>query len=198
MKKQEKMSLGAHRPLPAGRIAHMEEAIRGLEADEIDPAELEDVHSDRLRAAAETPTADQELRAAAEQRFLAEAIPQQVWTATPDGLLDSVNQQAVDYFGVTRRELLAEDPLFGEQPPAAVAIWDRILAHGTALGVAHGVVRSLPLGALADTARLDWSVFWGSMTAALGAALLVAIVPGAALGRGVPRAHRHGQPVRDL
>jgi len=56
------------------------------------------------------------------------------------------------------RELLADDPLFGDQPPAAVALWDRILAQGTALGVAHGVVRSLPLGAESD--RQAWSP-WG-------------------------------------
>jgi predicted permease len=46
------------------------------------------------------------------------------------------------------------------------------------------VVGALPLGALAETARLDWTVFWASMLAALLAALLVAIVPGIALWRG--------------
>lgn len=48
------------------------------------------------------------------------------------------------------RTLLAEDPLFAEQPPAAVAIWDRLLAAGAAMGVAHGAVRALPLGAERD------------------------------------------------
>jgi predicted permease len=46
------------------------------------------------------------------------------------------------------------------------------------------IVGALPLGALAETARLDWTVFWASMAAALGAALLVAVVPGVALWRG--------------
>jgi Predicted membrane protein (DUF2207) len=64
---------------------------------------------------------------------------------------------AARWLGV--RELLGEDPLFGEQPPAAVAVWDRLLAHGTALGVAHGVVRSLPLGAESD--REAWSPVGG-------------------------------------
>jgi Predicted membrane protein (DUF2207) C-terminal domain len=64
---------------------------------------------------------------------------------------------AARWLGV--RELLGEDPLFGEQPPAAVAIWDRLLAHGTALGVAHGVVRQLPLGAESD--REAWSSVGG-------------------------------------
>jgi hypothetical protein len=48
------------------------------------------------------------------------------------------------------RTLLAEDPLFAEYPPAGVAIWDRLLAYGAALGVAHGAVRALPLGAERD------------------------------------------------
>jgi putative ABC transport system permease protein len=48
----------------------------------------------------------------------------------------------------------------------------------------HILVGALPLGALADNAHLDWTVFWASMAAALVAALLVATVPGLALWRG--------------
>ncbi len=59
-------------------------------------------------------------------------------------------------------------------------------AFGAALAViGFGVlVGALPLGALAENARLDWTVFWASMGAALASALLVAIVPGVALWRG--------------
>ena len=57
------------------------------------------------------------------------------------------------------RELLAEDPVFADQPPAAVAIWDHLLAHGTALGVAHGVAQALPLGTESD--RDAWSPVGG-------------------------------------
>ena len=46
------------------------------------------------------------------------------------------------------------------------------------------LVQSLPLGELAGSARLDWTVFWASMLAALIAAVLIAIVPGLALWRG--------------
>lgn len=46
------------------------------------------------------------------------------------------------------------------------------------------LVRSLPLGELADNTTLDWTVFWASMLAALVAALIIAIVPGIALWRG--------------
>lgn len=40
---------------------------------------------------------------------------------------------------------------FEDAPPAAVAIWDRYLAYGAALGVAPGAVRALPLGSESDT-----------------------------------------------
>jgi hypothetical protein len=57
------------------------------------------------------------------------------------------------------RELLATDPIFAAQPPAGVAIWDRHLAYGATLGVAHGAVRALPLGAESDT--MAWSSVGG-------------------------------------
>lgn len=57
---------------------------------------------------------------------------------------------------------------------------------GASLGVIGfgTLVAALPLGALAENARLDWTVLWASMSAALLAAFLVAIVPGVALWRG--------------
>jgi putative ABC transport system permease protein len=59
-------------------------------------------------------------------------------------------------------------------------------ASGAAIAaIGFGVlVESLPLGTLADTVRLDWTVFWTSMLSSLGAALLVSIIPGIALWRG--------------
>ena len=45
-------------------------------------------------------------RAEARYRFLAESIPQMVWTATPDGMLDYVNGQGSAYFGVPQEALL--------------------------------------------------------------------------------------------
>jgi Predicted membrane protein (DUF2207) len=71
---------------------------------------------------------------------------------TPEG-----REAAARWLGL--REVLEEDPLFAEQPPAAVAIWDHLLAHGTALGVAHGVVAALPMGTESDTEA--WSPFGG-------------------------------------
>jgi hypothetical protein len=57
------------------------------------------------------------------------------------------------------RSYLAEDPMFAEYPPAGVAIWDRLLAYGAAMGVAHGAVRAIPLGAESD--REAWSPVGG-------------------------------------
>jgi PAS domain S-box-containing protein len=39
-------------------------------------------------------------------RFLGDSIPQQVWTALPDGSLDYVNQRVLDYFGRKFEELI--------------------------------------------------------------------------------------------
>lgn len=57
------------------------------------------------------------------------------------------------------REMLAENPLFAEQAPAGVAIWDRHIAYGAAMGVAHGAVAALPLGAESDNEA--WSPVGG-------------------------------------
>jgi PAS domain S-box-containing protein len=59
------------------------------------------------RAAAET--AREALRASeARYRFLAEAIPVQIWTAKPDGSLDYVTQRVASYFGVPPEQILGE------------------------------------------------------------------------------------------
>ena len=39
-------------------------------------------------------------------RFLGDSIPQQVWTAGPDGRLDYVNERVLDYFGRTFDEMI--------------------------------------------------------------------------------------------
>src|ERR671935_2586969 len=41
-------------------------------------------------------------------RFLAEAQPDQIWTATPNGELDYVNQRVLDYFDVSFSEMVQE------------------------------------------------------------------------------------------
>src|SRR5690606_14455581 len=49
------------------------------------------------------------LHAAKERyRFLADTIPQQIWTARPDGQLDYVNQVVLDYFERTFAQMIGE------------------------------------------------------------------------------------------
>ena len=69
----------------------------------------------------------------ARYRFLADAIPVQVWTATPDGALDYVSDLTAKYFGRTPAELIGEGWL-GVLHPEDVAPtterWEQCLATG--------------------------------------------------------------------
>ena len=58
-----------------------------------------------------------------------------------------------------------------------------IAGAGIAAGAFRLLLRVLPLGALAERATLDWTVFWSAMASALIAAVLIAIVPGAFVWR---------------
>jgi PAS domain S-box-containing protein len=66
--------------------------------------------TEQLRAQAEQLREQQlaELRRESEERyrFLAEAQPDQIWTALPNGELDYVNQRALDYFAAPFAELV--------------------------------------------------------------------------------------------
>lgn len=54
---------------------------------------------------------------------------------------------------------LAEDPVFAEQPPHAVELWERLLAYGAALGVAPAAIRPIPMGA--EPENRAWSTYGG-------------------------------------
>jgi PAS domain S-box-containing protein len=72
-------------------------------------------------------------RAEARYRFLAESIPQMVWTASPDGMLDYVNAQGSAYFGVPQEALLAAGWLawvHPEEQEAAAERWKHSLDTG--------------------------------------------------------------------
>jgi PAS domain S-box-containing protein len=72
-------------------------------------------------------------RAEARYRFLAESIPQMVWTATPDGMLDYVNQRGSAYFGVPQEALLGAGWLAWVHPEDqgdAAESWKRSLHTG--------------------------------------------------------------------
>lgn len=100
-------------------------------------------------------------------------------------MLGQVDARATDIavrtaLGANRRRLIQqlaiESILVGV---AAGAVGAALAASGFQV-----LTRALPLGALADNTRLDWTVFWAAMAAALAAAALVVIVPAAALWRG--------------
>jgi PAS domain S-box-containing protein len=89
----------------------------------------------RERAArTEVEAAREALRASeARYRFLAEAIPVQIWTARPDGALDYVTQRVADYFGVTVDEVLGagwQHVIHPDDLPQAVARWTHSLSTG--------------------------------------------------------------------
>lgn len=72
-------------------------------------------------------------RSEARYRFLAESIPQMVWTAAPDGLLDYVNRQGADYFGVPQEALLGAgwlEQVHPEEQENALERWKRSLETG--------------------------------------------------------------------
>jgi PAS domain S-box-containing protein len=69
----------------------------------------------------------------ARYRFLAESIPQMVWTATPDGALDYVSGQVASYFGTTVETLVGDGWLAGVHPedqPGVLERWQQSLATG--------------------------------------------------------------------
>ena len=79
-------------------------------------------------------TSHRRIEESAEQyRFLADAIPVQVWTATPDGRLDYVNRNAEEYFGSPARALIGDGWQAFVHPadlPVAGAHWARSLTTG--------------------------------------------------------------------
>ena len=65
--------------------------------------------------------------------FLAESIPQQVWTARPDGSLEYVNGRCVAYAGIPREDLLDwgwRTIVHADDLPGAVARWEQAVASG--------------------------------------------------------------------
>src|SRR5919112_1362878 len=76
-----------------------------------------------------------ELRRESEERyrFLAEAQPDQIWTALPNGELDYVNQRAIDYFDLPFSDLVESGWLQGVHPEdigTTLQRWQTALATG--------------------------------------------------------------------
>ncbi|HEY0997240.1 MAG TPA: PAS domain S-box protein [Gemmatimonadaceae bacterium] len=66
-------------------------------------------------------------------RFLAEAIPVQIWTARPDGMLDYVSQRTADYFGRSAEQILRDgwrDVVHPDDLADVGALWVNALSTG--------------------------------------------------------------------
>ncbi len=82
--------------------------------------------------------AREETRARAEvnemhYRFLAESIPQQVWTALPDGTLDYVNQRTIDYFSRPEKEVIGvnwQEVIHPDDLPVCLERWQHARRTG--------------------------------------------------------------------
>ncbi len=106
---------------------------------DISEQQLAEIQAARLKgeraARAEAESAREALRASeARYRFLAEAIPVQIWTAQPNGALDYVSQRVADYFGTTVEQVLGEgwqNVIHPEDLPSVVERWTGSLATGT-------------------------------------------------------------------
>ena len=69
----------------------------------------------------------------ARYRFLGNSIPQQVWTALPNGHLDYVNERVISYFDRSFEELIGEgwsDHVHPEDLPGCIERWSASLASG--------------------------------------------------------------------
>ena len=65
--------------------------------------------------------------------FMADSMPQQVWTATPDGALDYVNQYAVDYFHRSAQEIVGagwQTVIHPDDLSACIHLWAESLKTG--------------------------------------------------------------------
>ena len=78
-------------------------------------------------------------------RTLAEAIPQQVWTSTPEGTLDFVNRRVLDYSHSTKERVLGAgwQPLIHpDDRPRAIECWTHSLTTGEEYDLELRLLRS--------------------------------------------------------
>ncbi|HEY1977582.1 MAG TPA: SpoIIE family protein phosphatase [Candidatus Baltobacteraceae bacterium] len=79
-------------------------------------------------------------------RMIAEAMPQLVWSATADGVIDYLNQRWIDYTGVTLHDYTLEDRaalgiVHANELEATWERWKRALATGEPYEIEHRIKR---------------------------------------------------------
>ncbi|MEO7769576.1 MAG: PAS domain S-box protein [Gemmatimonadaceae bacterium] len=121
-------------PLKDGRsVVGVVVTFRDISEQQFAAEQSERLTSER-QARADAEAAREALRASeARYRFLAEAIPVQIWTAQPSGALDYVTQRVADYFGLTTEQILVDgwkDIVHPEDLPMVAARWMHSLATG--------------------------------------------------------------------
>jgi PAS domain S-box-containing protein len=83
----------------------------------------------------------------AEQRYraLSESAPLLVWTTTPDGTLEYVNQRFIAFTGQSRLEMMQRVPqsiLHAADEPSFLDVWNRSLSEGTPFEVEYRLRRA--------------------------------------------------------
>ena len=121
-------------PIKAGRqVAGVVVTFRDI-SDQQQATEQERRLKGERQARAEAEKAREALRESESRfRFLAEAIPVQVWTALPDGRRDYVAERVARYFGVSCEQLLRDgwqDVVHPDDLPRVADRWARALATG--------------------------------------------------------------------
>ena len=103
-----------------------------VQGSEVTEAVLARREVERLLRESEQDRADAEA-SETRYRFLANAIPVQVWSATPDGVLDYVSERTFEYFGRTEAEIIGEGWLSVLHPDDVASTterWTRSLTSG--------------------------------------------------------------------
>ena len=121
-------------PIKEGRsILGVVVTFRDISEQQFAEAQTARLQGER-EARAEAENAREALRASeARYRFMAEAIPVQLWTAQPDGAFDYVSQRVADYFGTTVEHVLGEgwqNVIHPDDLPGVVARWTASLQSG--------------------------------------------------------------------
>jgi two-component system, chemotaxis family, sensor kinase Cph1 len=107
-----------------------------------DLTELE-ATADKLREA----QAEKEILQASEKRFrlLAEAVPQIVWTADPDGDVDYYNRKWTEFSGIPQKKSLGwkwSAAVHPDDREQSMATWRRSVAEGTPCEIEHRLRRA--------------------------------------------------------